>query len=886
MAHPLLRSALKKFFFFLFLQMLAKSPRPTPNKAPTPPQVSPRPSLVPAEALNEVARLTRSIKGKGDVVTDDALLAGWLHVKRPKMGDWAPRFFQLRSGSLTSYGCSAQRMIGISDKTTTKTSPVPESASRWLRADVTVLLQISDPSIYKLAAPSLFVTAAQAKMLKEVLEGPQRGNPIRVLICFRPDIAGAAPIPVVVRIGIASLYMFDLEDVLEYTLMGLSLQATDEPVCQDYPFGLMITSAVSDQMFVPLDNVLVAAQTPLVILQWMGALQNADLDPPAPQPTPTRQVLNTGKNAVTRGERSGSGALIGQLVSNAVGNTGSFSGLSELVQEKSNDTQKKELDELLRAIKWDPANPRPLREAIYQEEFQRALAEFCRTIFTEENVNFCIAVIAFRSTRDARAKQAQCRQIVAEFISYSGKSVVNINSVTRKRCEDILSSGVPLPAHVFDAALDEVLALIESDSWPKFVARLNEMYEDTALEHDDHSWESGDSSSYEERETQIKQRRAVGGGGGKGRANSLGAGPTNDFGDATEVASAQDVEKIRAEIARNDMFDPKDLPTLKVLLAKRDARRILQQFARTILAEENVMFWEHVQRFKATDSLDERKKHLKMLFDEFIPAGSKTMVNIAGTERARLMKLYGEQGIELAVTKDVFDAALVECIKVMELDLYPKFINLVKEVRPASGGNKDTLRTKVLPLWEMLNDPDELNLLLLFAAANNQQDDILFWCLVGRFRMETDGETRGKLGTYIMSSYVSANAPRMVRVDKSKKAACVERFSELSSKKANLPADLFDALWRDVQSSMNKHLHPAYEKFVRKPKKSSQPQMRGDPTTMLEHEFSEALKEDEVEKHAATKWVPVKSLAPVPASEGPDGKKSLLGGGRRKVSPK
>lgn len=61
-------------------------------------------------------------------------------------------------------------------------------------------------------------------------------------------------------------------------------------------------------------------------------------------------------------------------------------------------------------------------------------------------------------------------------------------------------------------------------------------------------------------------------------------------------------------------------------------------------------------------------------------------------------------------------------------------------------------RTKVPPLWEILNDPDELNLLLLFATSNNQQDDILFWCLVARFRVEADPDTRLKMGSYLMSS--------------------------------------------------------------------------------------------------------------------------------------
>jgi hypothetical protein len=95
----------------------------------------------------------------------------------------------------------------------------------------------------------------------------------------------------------------------------------------------------------------------------------------------------------------------------------------------------------------------------------------------------------------------------------------------------------------------------------------------------------------------------------------------------------------------------------------------------------------------------------------------------------------------------------------------------------------------------------------------------------------------------------------MIRVDKSKKAACVERFSELAARKAPLPADLFDALWRDVQTSMNKHLHPAYEKFVRKPKKGQV--LQKNPVNMLQLEIDEALKDDEEDKQPS-KWVPIK----------------------------
>jgi hypothetical protein len=63
---------------------------------------------------------------------------------------------------------------------------------------------------------------------------------------------------------------------------------------------------------------------------------------------------------------------------------------------------------------------------------------------------------------------------------------------------------------------------------------------------------------------------------------------------------------------------------------------------------------------------------------------------------------YTERGDNLALTKDVFDNALVECIKgafsfkekkkktnsrakqVMELDLYPKFLHLMKDVKSSN----------------------------------------------------------------------------------------------------------------------------------------------------------------------------------------------------------
>lgn len=410
-------------------------------------------------------------------VTDDALMVGWLHVSKKIVGDVSVRFFQLRSGSLTGFECTGSRVFVRSPNMSLTELGVPESAGRWLRSDVSQMVQIVDPAIFKLGVPSLLLTASQAKLLIESFAETTPGH-VRYVICFRTDLGGGAPVQVAVRLSGSAIHVFDLGNALEYTLMCLSLKAVDEPISAEFPYGLAISSNVSDDMFVPLNNLVLAARSPMTVLQWMAALQSADLDPPPPtiQPTPTRDLSSINGKSTTRGGRSASGALIGQLVSGAVGhNSNSFSNLSELVGEKSNDTQKQELTQLLHNLKWDAANPPQLRDAILRPDYQTALAEFCKTIFTEENVNFCVAVCEFRNTRDPRAKQALSRRIASEFISYSGKSVVNISSTSRKRIDDIINSGVPLPGHVFDTAYDEVLALIEQDSWPKFTSRLNEM---------------------------------------------------------------------------------------------------------------------------------------------------------------------------------------------------------------------------------------------------------------------------------------------------------------------------------------------------------------------------------------------------------------------------
>lgn len=742
--------------------------------------------------------------------------------------------------------------------------------------------------------PPLLCTQAQADMFKASLSNKER--PPRLFICFIASGGGPEKFrPVCVRLTNKTMTVVELLDPVEYTLLALHLEATDVAVTVDFPYGLEMTSEKWDEMILPIQNMQLAAQTPYIILQWLGALRLADLEPLNNTANAAASAARTSRTSGR--ERSNSLAVVDQLVSGAVGiKTGSFGSLGDFAASPNGSAaqQKANLTAQLRAIPWDArTDPHTVQQILQVPWEAETLSNFCKTIFTEENVSFCIMVEKFRSTRDVTARQQLAKDIVAEFISYSGKSVVTLDGAVRKRIEEMVGSKATIPLQIFDPAIAQVVKLIELESYPKFIQRLADVQHVASNlgkeSPPSKEYDSDDSSSFEERQRSSARTSSSGvastepghasipgaaplpkvtAANRHGRSDSLAGLATSSFGGEDFGSSSlevRNVEQIRAEVSAAIDFDPiNDPPRLFVLLAKKGTRALLQKFAGTILCDENVMFWERVHQFKAAEAA-KRGAFLQELMEDFIPVTGKRMVNIRGVERARLLELWKSNGLNLVDDGALFDTALAEITKVMEMDLYPKFMNLAASA-PRSGATTPSSASTGLarffsskdnkplpPLWEILNDPEELNSLLIYAASVNQQDDVLFWCLVQRFRTETSSEVRLKLATHIVQNYVTPEAPRMVRVDKAKKSACLDRYLSLPGGDTShylVPEDLFDALWRDVQASMNKHLYPAYEKSLKKHKTV---RASGSDGALLKDELAEAMQQNQVRRS----WVPV-----------------------------
>ncbi|XP_041855294.1 regulator of G-protein signaling 3-like isoform X2 [Melanotaenia boesemani] len=125
-------------------------------------------------------------------------------------------------------------------------------------------------------------------------------------------------------------------------------------------------------------------------------------------------------------------------------------------------------------------------EALLANQYGLAVfRHFLRSEFSEENLDFWLAVERFKMTRPFSKMTARAGKIYEEFISTNAARQVNVDSSVRDSTNHNLYLGVH-PAS-FQLAQDQIFSLMEADSYPRFLksllyAQLANPSTDTALE--------------------------------------------------------------------------------------------------------------------------------------------------------------------------------------------------------------------------------------------------------------------------------------------------------------------------------------------------------------------------------------------------------------------
>ena len=811
--------------------------------------------------LNRVARHPNRVLGRTtNDVSADALLSGWLHVKIEDI--WQLRYCQLRKNRLDMVQCDSLLITNIRS-----------NAEAFIRE---APVQPVFPFTSYIGLDNdfgAFIKPQEAKILLELWSGSSNLSVgARYSDGMFVTSSAEVPKPALFRTTKGQIEVFEKKDSDFVFLADNIAIETGEIEHELFPFGLEISSNEGVHLLI------VAAPTPIVVLQWMGALRETEtLDKPRKGSSPR---LETQENLGFRGSRlSRSNSLLNAMLTHELGNSDTaMNRLSQRSEETVTAKVKENLIEGIQNLPWKASNPPTLEKILDNELECQLFVNFCATIFAEESVKFVLRVRKYKLNPSVM----NAHKIVTEFVYLTGKSVVSFDEVLRKKVmKDALTGSV----NVFDEANLFCMHLIRTDSLVQFINRVR-------IVQPDEVFDSDDSSSFEERK----------------RTDSLGNIPASDFG--SFGGGFEDTSDIHQHIRDNFEFDPKHPPTFHFLLAKKKTRALLQKFAKTTLCEENILFWEKVQYFKLIGDPKQRKETVEVLFTRFIDLNSLKVVNIAGSERAKLMKKWETIPInELIKDESLFDLAITELVKVMELDLYPKFMNIAASVEketpkpktrsransPRSRGNSaptsrkgsransdsaEAMLTRAPPLYDILNDLEELQNLLVFASTINHQDDVLFWCMVQNYKGETNQKERERLGKYLIKEYVDHSAPHFIRCAKPKMKACISRFETHSTKGKVIPLDLFDALVKDVQKSMQKNLHPSYDKFLRRSERKKKVSLRsqGKQNRLLQDEVQKAKSARIISEKSKKNWTTSHNSAPGSSLR----KKGMFLGTRRK----
>ncbi|XP_018548258.1 regulator of G-protein signaling 3 isoform X2 [Lates calcarifer] len=107
-------------------------------------------------------------------------------------------------------------------------------------------------------------------------------------------------------------------------------------------------------------------------------------------------------------------------------------------------------------------------EALLTNQYGLAVfRHFLRSEFSEENLDFWLAVERFKKTHSLSKMAAKAAKIYEEFISTNATRQVNVDSSVRESTNQSLRLGINSAS--FQLAQDQIFGLMEADSYPRFL---------------------------------------------------------------------------------------------------------------------------------------------------------------------------------------------------------------------------------------------------------------------------------------------------------------------------------------------------------------------------------------------------------------------------------
>lgn len=257
--------------------------------------------------------------------------------------------------------------------------------------------------------------------------------------------------------------------------------------------------------------------------------------------------------------------------------------------------------------------------------------------------------------------------------------------------------------------------------------------------------------------------------------------------------------------------------TFRALMRHPYGRKLFKKYLMSEHAEENILFWEAVEIYRAMEDNDKRRELALDIYEEFIdPKNAKTEVSLDSKNREKVRPLIEEQkkndSEDYDFPRDFFDTSQLHIFKLMESDTWRRFV--------LSSLYRNYLIAKILPetveTWrtqckELLDHRIGRGLLKEFLVLQHADENIRFWEEVQNYKALKTAEEREERSREIYDTYIDTKSTTEISLDYKTRIQVEKRMKEDGGSR---DPHLFDGAEQHIGLLIARDTFP---RFVRSP---------------------------------------------------------------------
>ena len=241
------------------------------------------------------------------------------------------------------------------------------------------------------------------------------------------------------------------------------------------------------------------------------------------------------------------------------------------------------------------------------------------------------------------------------------------------------------------------------------------------------------------------------------------------------------------------------------LIGNPEGRQVFKDFLTKEHAEENLLFWEAVQVFRALKE-EQLNEFAVDLFDQFVSVTATTQVSLDSANRRKVEATVEELRKEQKRTpaRSLFDDAEHHIYKLLESDSWRRFtLSPEYQKKMISKFSPEVVNKWSKSFQSLLHSRFGLQLFCQFLDKEHAAENIYFWQEVQLYKSLKNGTERKQCAKKIWDRYLDPASHSEISVDYQTRTGVQRRLEEAA-------AGLFDGAEAHIFQLMAKDSFPRF----------------------------------------------------------------------------